>query len=207
LLAGGAAASLIAVAIFGAISEDLLEGEAIALDTEGVALARRTRSPAADRVLGAATATGEPWAIVGSSGLMALRWLRAGRHADAGALVLSVAGAAAANQVLKRIFHRERPALKLRRAHASGYSFPSGHSMMTLSTYGSIVYLVARHNTRSHVSGAQLPALPVAVLCAAVGWSRVYLEVHYPTDVIGGWAAGTIWLVTTATARNLFKQD
>lgn len=49
--------------------------------------------------------------------------------------------------------------------------------------------------------------LPVLALCSLVGWSRVYLEVHYPIDVVGGWAAGTIWLTTCGAARALMEPE
>ncbi len=197
----GVGATLGAVAAFAKLSEEIMEGQALALDSEGVALARQMRSPLADRVLAVATATGEPWALCSACAPVGLVWLRQGRKADVVVLGLALAGGGAVNQVLKRFFHRDRPALQLRRAHASGYSFPSGHAMMTLSTYGTLVALTLRHALLTKQPGAALSLPPVALLCLAVGWSRIYFEVHYPTDVLGGWAAGTAWLTTCALAR------
>ena len=198
----GVGATFGAVAAFAKLSEEIMEGESLALDTAGVALARRMRSPLADRLLAAATATGEPWALCGVCAPVGLHWLRQGRKTDVLVLGLALAGGGAVNQVLKRFFHRDRPALQLRRAHASGYSFPSGHAMMTLSTYGTLVALTLRHALLTKQPGAGLSLPPVVLLCLAVGWSRVYFEVHYPTDVLGGWAAGTFWLTTCALARS-----
>ncbi|MDQ2807633.1 MAG: phosphatase PAP2 family protein [Chloroflexota bacterium] len=198
----GVGATLGAVAVFAKLSEEILEGQSLALDTAGVALARRLRSPLADRVLSLVTATGEPWALCSACVPVGLYWLRQGRRSDVVVLGLALGGSGVVNQVLKHFFHRDRPALQLRRAHASGYSFPSGHAMMTLSVYGTMVALTLRHALLTKQAGAALPLPPVALLCLAVGWSRVYFEVHYPTDVLGAWAAGTAWLTTCALARS-----
>ncbi len=208
LVPAGMGASFGAVAAFGALSEEIREGEALALDTEGIALARRMRSSTADRVLGMATATGEPWALTGVCAAVALYWLAQGRRkADVVTLGLALGGGGLVNQVLKHFFHRDRPALQLRRAHASGYSFPSGHAMMTLSTYGTLVALTTRHALLTKQAGAAVPIAPVILLCLAVGWSRIYFEVHYPTDVLGGWSAGTVWLTTCVLARNQMEPE
>ncbi|MCS7458999.1 phosphatase PAP2 family protein [Paenibacillus doosanensis] len=95
------------------------------------------------------------------------------------------------NELLKLLFHRERPAL-YRLAEAAGYSFPSGHSMAAFSLYGVFLFLVWRH----------VPSLPVRILlllCGAfmivmVGISRIYLGVHYPSDVAAGFMASGCWL-------------
>jgi undecaprenyl-diphosphatase len=207
ILVGGMAASLASVFVFGKISEEVLEKEAMAVDTDGVALARATRSPAGDRVFSVITATGEPWALAITCGAGGLRWLATRRQADAATLALAVGAGGALNQVLKLFFRRDRPPLELRRAHASSYSFPSGHAMMTLATYGTLAYLITRRAALTgHPLGAPNWGLTV-VYCALVGWSRVYLEVHYPTDVLGAWAAGTVWVTTCGVARSFMEPE
>ena len=207
ILVGGMAASLASVFVFGKLSEELWEKEAMALDSDVVALARATRSSAGDRLFSAITATGEPWALASTFGAVELRWLATRRQADAATLALAVVAGGALNQVLKLFFRRDRPPLKLRRAHASSYSFPSGHAMMTLATYGTLAYLITRRATLTgHPLRAPIWGLTF-VYCALVGWSRVYLEVHYPTDVLGAWAAGTVWVTTCGVARGFMEPE
>ena len=184
-----------------------LENEALGLDQTGVQWARAARSPLLDRLMAAVTTSGENWALGAVSGLLAVRWLRAQRQADAATLTLAVGGGGLLNQVLKHFFHRSRPALALRRAHASGYSFPSGHAMMTLALYGTLAYLVARHGALTGRSGAGWVWGPVLLLCLLVGTSRVYLEVHYPTDVLGAWAVSVVWVTTCGLARAFMEPE
>src|SRR6476469_6790678 len=127
----GVGASLASVSLFGMIADEVWEHETMALDTRVIEEAREMRSPALDRLMSAATATGEPWALTVVGSLVLLRWRGEGRTADAVSGGLALAGAAGVNQILKLLFRRDRPALSLRRAHASGYSFPSGHAMTT----------------------------------------------------------------------------
>jgi hypothetical protein len=207
ILVGGLSASLASIFLFGKISDEILEHEAMAFDTRLVHIGRKMRNPGLDRVMSVATYTGEPWALALVSGLMDLIWVRKQRFADIVTLLLAVAGGGAVNQVLKTFFRRDRPALRLRRAHASGYSYPSGHAMTTLAAYGTLALLVGRHGRLTKQPEAGLIWVPMLVLCGLVGCSRVYLEVHYPTDVIGGWAVGTMWLTTCGIARSFMEPE
>ena len=116
-------------------------------------------------------------------------------------------GGGVVNQLLKTFFRRPRPPLELRRAHASSYSFPSGHAMTTLATYGTWAFLISRHAALTRQPRVGWIWAPVLAGCALVGWSRIYLEVHYPTDVLGGWAAATIWLTTCGIARSMMEPE
>lgn len=207
ILIGGLAASVASIAAFGKVSDEILEHETMALDTRVIEAARAMRNPTLDRAMSVITATGEPWAIFLVCGAVALKWLREERKADVATLMLAAAGGGAVNQVMKVLFRRGRPALKLRRAHASGYSYPSGHALTTLAAYGAVAYLAGRRGMLTRQPIAGLLWFPTIILCGLVGWSRVYLEVHYPTDVIGGWAVGTIWLTTSGIARGFMEPE
>ena len=207
VLIGGLGASLASIFLFGKISDEILEREAMAFDSRLVRLARKMRSPSLDKAMSVATAAGEPWALALVSGLAGLIWVKKQRYADVVTLLLATAGGGAVNQVLKTFFRRDRPALRLRRAHASGYSYPSGHAMTTLAAYGTLAFLVGRHGSLTKHPEAELTWVPTLALCAMVGCSRVYLEVHYPTDVIGGWAVGTVWLSTCSVARSFMEPE
>ncbi|HMA37466.1 MAG TPA: phosphatase PAP2 family protein [Chloroflexia bacterium] len=207
VLAGGLGASLASVFLFGKLADEVLEHESMTFDTRVVEEAREMRSPALDRAMAAATATGEPWALGAAGLVVALRWHAEGRQADIATAALALLGGSVVNQVLKLLFHRDRPALQLRRAHATGYSFPSGHAMTTLATYGTLAYLASRRGGLTGHPAARLLWIPALALCTLVGASRVYLEVHYPTDVLGGWAAATVWITTCGLARTAMEPE
>jgi membrane-associated phospholipid phosphatase len=94
--------------------------------------------------------------------------------------------------VLKFIFQRERPLTPLLEP-ARGLSFPSGHSLMSFTFYGLLIYLVWR-NVESKLWSSILVTL-LLIMILFIGISRVYLEVHYATDVIAGFSMGLMWLV------------
>lgn len=91
-------------------------------------------------------------------------------------------------EVLKRIFQRPRPDLSLHLITQGGYSFPSGHSMTGLVFYGLLIVLLW-HHVRNPKARAVFTA-GFTLLFLTIGFSRVYLGVHYPTDVLGGWSLG-----------------
>lgn len=91
---------------------------------------------------------------------------------------------------LKSLFARVRPMEQI--VEATGYSFPSGHTFASTVFYGMLIALAWRLSTRRWVRA--IVTTVGLVLIVAVGASRVYLNVHYPTDVIAGWLAGSAWL-------------
>jgi undecaprenyl-diphosphatase len=92
---------------------------------------------------------------------------------------------------LKSLFSRERPDAVFHAAVASGYSFPSGHAMMSAIVYLTMAALIARLAPRTRL---RLYVMAVALLITGlVGLSRIYLGVHWASDVVGGWAAGAAW--------------
>jgi len=114
----------------------------------------------------------------------------------------SVVGGQAIGTILKDLFQRPRPDLVPFSAYASGASFPSGHTLMSAVTYLTLGALLARSQERKRVKAYLL--LVAIFLTFAVGVTRVYLGVHWPTDVLAGWTAGSVWaLICWLTARKL----
>jgi membrane-associated phospholipid phosphatase len=112
-------------------------------------------------------------------------------------VVTAVAGALL-NLGLKMIFARARPDLAAALAVARSYSFPSGHAMSYFITFGAFCYIALRQPWPWAAKSAGLAiALTIVVL---VGVSRVYLGVHWASDIAGGWSAGTVWLASAVVA-------
>lgn len=106
-------------------------------------------------------------------------------------LSLCLLGAGVLNYLLKYLFERSRPdALQL--VVASGYSFPSGHAMGALCFYGMLAYLASRVIPKWRWRFVLF--FLTTLLVTAIGISRIYLGVHYPSDVLGGYTAGATWL-------------
>jgi undecaprenyl-diphosphatase len=107
--------------------------------------------------------------------------------------------------VLKHAIHRPRPIYASAFLHGGSFSFPSGHAMGSLVAYGMCAYLLVtfwteRSSRQILVSGAAL------VLIVAIGLSRLYLGVHYFSDVVAGYAAGTVWLAACATGCEIARR-
>lgn len=107
--------------------------------------------------------------------------------------VIVTIGAGLLNRVLKNFFQRARPDLH-RLIEVGGYSFPSGHAMSAMAVYGAIAFLLWRHI--SSRIGRSLLIIFSAFVILMIGISRVYLGVHYPSDIIGGYFASGFWLAT-----------
>ena len=103
----------------------------------------------------------------------------------------SVAGGMVMSNLLKDVFQRPRPEIVPHIVYASNTSFPSGHSMLSAVTYLTLGALLARSHQRKALKAYFL--VIAALLSVMVGVTRVYLGVHWPTDVLAGWTAGAVW--------------
>ncbi|MDX5482545.1 MAG: phosphatase PAP2 family protein [Hymenobacteraceae bacterium] len=100
-------------------------------------------------------------------------------------------GSSVLNQLMKRLFDRPRPDVAM--LEQSGMSFPSGHAMIGGSFYGLLIYIVWRTVSNPYRRWGLTIALTVLLLL--IGYSRIYLRVHYATDVLAGYALGLLWLI------------
>ncbi|HEX7707709.1 MAG TPA: phosphatase PAP2 family protein [Thermoanaerobaculia bacterium] len=119
-------------------------------------------------------------------------------------LILTTSIGGLINRALKQFFARERPELAEALRHASGYSFPSGHAMGSTIVFGAFAYLAFRALRQWRVR-APLVALSLTMI-VAISASRLYLGVHWISDVGAGIAAGSIWVVTTTVAYETFRR-
>jgi hypothetical protein len=127
-------------------------------------------------------------------------------HATKRLLAAGLLGSLILSETLKRIFDRPRPDVVPHLEQVPPHSFPSGHAMLAAAMYFTIAFLLVR-GTGSRVRRAGF-LLAAVLVVALVGASRVVLGVHYPTDVLAGWAGGLAWaLVCQAAARYLSRSS
>lgn len=186
------------VFVFMKVESEIREGDVAALD-RAVLLSLRNPADRSDP-LGPRwlEEMGRDFTALGGTGLLTLvtlmgvGYLFLGRKPRSALYVASsIISATVLELVLKELFARPRPALVPHLSHVISPSFPSGHSMLAAAVYLTLGALLARVEKRLIVKAYVLAwALLLAVL---VGVSRVYLGVHWPTDVLAGWAAGAAW--------------
>jgi undecaprenyl-diphosphatase len=108
-------------------------------------------------------------------------------------VVVSIVGGVIVSTLLKHSFERPRPHASLHLTDVSSQSFPSGHSMLAAATYFTLAALLARTTADRRIKAYFL--VSAALLALLIGSTRMYLGVHYPTDVLAGWCAGLAWAV------------
>ena len=105
------------------------------------------------------------------------------------------------NQLLKRILQRPRPT-EYRIIEETGYSFPSGHSMISMAFYGYLIYLIYKYVKNKYIKWISIILL--SILICVIGISRIYLGVHYTSDVLGGFLISISYLIIYISAINKF---
>ena len=107
----------------------------------------------------------------------------------------------ALNQLLKGILQRPRPT-EFRIIEETGYSFPSGHSMVSMAFYGYLIYLIYKYVKNKYIKTSLIILLSILICC--IGISRIYLGVHYTSDVLGGFFISISYLIIYTSVVNKF---
>ena len=193
----GVIVGLVAVAIFALFATAVEEGVTQRLDERTLAWFESHRTSTRDEVMSQVTTLGDGivlWMLV----IVASLFLWQTRHQWSVALLfIGVIGGSFLNEALKVAFGRARPGAVEHLDAVSSLSFPSGHAMVSLITYGSVAYLVARLEPTPRLRTTTW--VVAAIIVFAIGISRMYLGVHYPSDVIAGFLAGLAWLAFVAS--------
>ncbi len=179
--------------VFLVLLNRVLAGEIMALDSSAIALMTgHVRAAWLTPIMEIISFTVTPIPLFASIFAVAL----AGRLRGIGGLgwfcTVNLVGSTILNQLLKFAIQRPRPDASLRLVEIGGFSFPSGHSMAAMAFFGLLIWLTWRY-----AGDRRMRAGLTALLCAAiaaVGFSRVYLGVHYVSDVLGGFCVSLIWL-------------
>jgi undecaprenyl-diphosphatase len=188
IIAGGLI-GIVFLYLFVLIADEVLGQETAALDAAAFQLVHRFSSPQMDLAAAAFSLMGSEAVLLLSVILLGLFvWQR--RWGAAVLLVLISGGVQLLNNILKNTFHRARPVQVVGIIAAQQYSFPSGHAMVSAAFYFYLAYLcwVLVHGVWRFVLIAGL-----VVLVLLIGASRIYLQVHYLSDVIAGYVAGFVW--------------
>jgi membrane-associated phospholipid phosphatase len=170
-------------AIFLALAEDVVEQQVFAWDTTILRWAADHRMPSLDRLMQVVTDLGATITLAGAALALTALLLYRRLHREALFIVVSVGGAAILNVLLKQLFQRPRPDVVTPVITAHGFAFPSGHTMSSMALACAVALLCWRMRWRYRWT-VSIGALAFAML---VGASRVYLGVHYPSDVLAGW--------------------
>ena len=161
------------------------------LDEPILLLIQRLHTPLRDRIMVGITFMGDPLVMLISSLGLAISPLFYNRRWQATILGIAGVGATLLNCLMKLFFGRARPALWKHIIKVGQHSFPSGHAMVSIVIYGFTSYILAKQfpEQRFWIYGLTI------ILIAAIGFSRLYLGVHWLTDVTAGYATGLVWLI------------
>lgn len=188
--------------IFISLSGDLMEKRPFLFDQKVIDTVRLYASPEMDRFMLFITEMGSTF-MLGLLLVISMIWLFVKRKNLWVMLCyfITVAGGGLLNFWLKSFFERERPNVN-RIMEADGFSFPSGHSMGSMTYYGFLGYLVMRSKYKPLSKLGWVILFGLVILL--IGISRIYFGVHYPSDVLAGYMAGSVWLVLCISLLEIF---
>lgn len=188
----GIISAILAILLFAKLAEDLIYNELNVFDSTVTNFINRFTSPALTRIMKVITDIGSAPILIIVALLAFYILYRKHRHYwDSAMVAFSLGGGFLLNEILKFAFHRARPNIA-RLVEAGGYSFPSGHAMISATFYGFFAYLFWINMSRSNKR--YMIVISILILIVLIGISRIYLGVHYPSDVVAAYAAGGFWL-------------
>lgn len=201
----GAALAMAACAFwaFAELADEVLERSTAGFDRAVIMAWHAQAHPVLDKLALVAAAVGDVAGIALMGAIFGAYLVKRRLYADAAGLAAVVVGSGVLTFALKSAFRQPRPALFEQLVHEITYSFPSGHSLMSFGLFGYFAaWLVSRH-PRS--PWRWLLAVGLVSLAAGIAASRVYLGVHWPSDVVAGAIAATFWLSICLVGRRVLS--
>ena len=176
---------------------EVWEKEVFSFDRSFLLWIHQFANPQFDRIFLFFTALDDPPTVV-TIFIITIAWLvMKRRYSDGIRFTIVCAGGVLTDRVMKLFFAKPRPELWHRLIPETSFSFPSGHAVGSMVVYGFIAYILAKEmQQHKHIVYAA-----ASLLIIAIGLSRLYLGVHYPTDIIAGYGIGFLWLVTCLKVR------
>lgn len=197
-LLGGLLVS-VGVLLFAALAEDIARPSSlVAFDTQLAAALQSIWTPRVVLAFGRLTVLGSGDALAVIAVGVGLILLLRKEHSLLIGWVVATLGAGVLTYSLKAIFQRMRPEY----AHISGWSFPSGHSLGSFIAYGMLAYILSHYLPRWP---ARITAAGLLLLVLYIGFSRLYLGVHYFSDVIAGYSAAMVWLAVCISGTEIAR--
>lgn len=192
---------VLTIYILAELSDEVLEQEAFALDKAILLAIHQLAHPVLDTIMIGITRLGDPTTVVplGAIVFMLLLWKR--HYLEAKFFALDTLGGAVLTYFLKLAFSKQRPQLWESPITEVTFSYPSGHALGSVVLYGFLAYLVATLYPRY----ARLAYSIGFLLIVLIGFSRLYLGVHWPTDIVGGYAIGILWITICISLLRLQK--
>lgn len=200
-LAVAGLAFFVPLLFFVLLAEDVAEQEIFPFDRPVMLWLHSVSTPSLTAVMEAVTLLGGIVVVpVAATGAAVALWCRGSRR-NATLLTAAVVGSTLLNTALKSVFQRSRPDFWEHLVTENSYSFPSGHAMASMALAASLVVLGwgTRWRWSAVVAGA--------VYVLAVGISRMYLGVHYPSDVIAGWCVSVLWVAVVVVVLDRIVTD
>src|ERR671921_2620897 len=200
-LAAGLAFSAFVIWALTELADVVVEGESRAFDRAMLLWIHTTFPSWLDGPMRIVTALGYYWFVLLLLVVAVSLFYQSGWRLSAILLLVSTAGSAVLTTVLKSVFERARPEVFDSGYHASFYSFPSGHATVAVGFYGMLTLVFAY---RLRGTARWTLAVSGILVVLLIGFSRLYLGVHYPTDVVAGYLAALLWLVCVGAVYALW---
>ncbi|MGB3787674.1 MAG: phosphatase PAP2 family protein [Phormidesmis sp.] len=194
-------ACILVLYVLAKLADGVLEQEAFSFDKTILLDIHRLANPVLDRLMLSITRIGNPQTVVPLTMVVFvfLWWQR--YRLEAKVFALNAFGGAVLSYVLKIAFYKPRPDLWPRLITETTFSFPSGHALGSVVLYGFLSYLFATLYPRYDKAFYAI----ATVLIVAIGFSRLYLGVHWPTDILAGYGIGFLWITVCINLLRLQK--
>lgn len=200
----GLAVAILAAWLFGAIAEDVVDRDPIVYTDLAISTwLQQHRTPALTPLMLGVTQLHSHVGIAALASLLGFYLYRRRAYYWLSALVVALPSGMILNALLKLIFQRPRPALDTPLLHLATYSFPSGHTLNATVFYGFLAAYLIAHRQR-WATLAIAPAIALALI-GLVAFSRVYLGVHFMSDVLASFVEGVAWLAICLTAVSSYR--
>ncbi len=196
---GGLAICLLLVWALAKLSREILERESFAFDTSFLLWFHQLANPTLDNLMVPITQLGNPVFVIPVATLTL--GILVGSRRKSAALMFAIAclGGVILNTGLKLVFTKPRPELWHRLIVETSYSYPSGHALGSMVLYGMIAYLLSQRYPKF----SSIIYVAAAGLILTICFSRLYLGVHWPTDIMAGLGIGLLWLIVCITMLKL----